>query len=90
MKSMNNVVLEKRRNAMMLSKKISQNNNIFKASLEVKIKRGKLGSACGAISILISIILYIMNVSKLASGLFVAGVLTLGVNLVMLNYFNKK
>ncbi|WP_315079229.1 hypothetical protein [uncultured Clostridium sp.] len=90
MKSMNNVALEKRRNAMMFSERISQNNNIFKAPLEVKIKRGKLGSTCGAIFILISGILYIMNVSNLASGLFVAGVLTLGVNLIMLNYFNKK
>ncbi|MGL6186366.1 MAG: hypothetical protein ACRC1T_13450 [Clostridium chrysemydis] len=89
MKSLNNVVLEKRKEAMAFSKVVSQNKSIFKAPLEVKKRRGKLGSACGSITLLIAIMLYIINLPSLAIGLSVAGVLTLAINLVMLNHFDK-
>lgn len=90
MKSINNVILEKRKDVMKLSKKISEKNNIFKDSVEVKIKKSKMGIASSAIVILVAIILYIANIYKLASGLLVAGVVSLFVNLAILNYFNKK
>ena len=89
MKSINNVILQKRKDVMMLSKKISEKNNIFKDSLEVKIKKSKMGITSSTIIILISAILYIANIPNLASGLFVAGVISLIVNLAILNYFEK-
>lgn len=90
MKSINNVILQKRKDAMMLSKKISEKNNIFKDSLEVKIKKSKMGVTSSTIIILIAAILYVANIPNLASGLLIAGVLSLFVNLAMLNYFKKK
>lgn len=89
MKSINNVLLQKRKDAIMFSKKISEKNNIFKDSLEVKIKKSKLGITSSIIIVLIAAILYIANISNLASGLFVAGVLSLFVNLAIFNYFKK-
>lgn len=80
---------EKEKANLYLENLVSQNKGIFKATLEVKKRRGKIGSACASITLLIAVILYIINVPILAIGLSVAGLLTLVINLVMLNYFNR-
>ncbi|EJP6471775.1 hypothetical protein NHI66_001033 [Clostridium botulinum] len=89
MKSVNNILLDKRKEAMMFSKIASQNKNVFKAPLEVKKRRSKLGSVCGSIVTFVAVLLYIINVPNLSIGLFVVGLLTLGINLVLLNFVYK-
>lgn len=89
MKSVNNILLEKRKEAMIFSKIVSQNKNVFKAPLEVKKRRCKLGSVCGSIVTLVAALLYIFNMPNLSIGLFVTGLLTLGINLVLLNFVYK-
>lgn len=84
MKSINDIMLEKRKEAIMLSKKAMQNDKIFQVSMKVKIKRSKLGISCGLIILFISILLYLVTSSDLLIGIFILGFLTLIVNLIML------
>lgn len=90
MKSGNNKALESRKKAMESSKKIIQDYKVFTAPLEVRKKRSILGSSCGILVILASIVFYVVKLYNVATGLVIGGILTLGFNLITLKSLNKK
>ncbi|GAA0104100.1 hypothetical protein UT300013_07220 [Paraclostridium sordellii] len=90
MKSGNNKALENRKKAMESSKKIIQGYKVFTAPLEVRKKRSILGSSCGILVILASIVFYVVKLYNVATGLVIGGILTLGFNLITLKSLNKK
>ncbi|AUN14252.1 hypothetical protein [Paraclostridium sordellii] len=90
MKSGNNKALENRKKAMESSKKIIQDYKVFTAPLEVRKKRSILGSSCGILVILASIVFYVVKLYNVATGLVIGGILTLGFNLITLKSLNKK
>lgn len=90
MKPGNNKALENRKKAMESSKKIIQDYKVFTAPLEVRKKRSILGSSCGILVILASIVFYVVKSYNVATGLVIGGILTLGFNLITLKSLNKK
>lgn len=90
MKSGNNKALENRKKAMESSKKIIQDYKVFTVPLEVRKKRSILGSSCGILVILASIVFYVVKLYNVATGLVIGGILTLGFNLITLKSLNKK
>ncbi|MGL4338220.1 MAG: hypothetical protein ACRCST_15155 [Turicibacter sp.] len=90
MKTLNDIALDKRRQAMESSKKISKNYKIIDVPFEVKMKRAKLGTACGSFFIFISALCYLFKLSTIATGILCAGCLTLGLNRAFLKNLTKK
>ncbi|WP_196343663.1 hypothetical protein [Paraclostridium sordellii] len=49
-----------------------------------------MGSSCGILVILASIVFYVVKSYNVATGLVIGGILTLGFNLITLKSLNKK
>lgn len=95
MKSINDKVLQSRRNALDFSKEISKNASrqsfdILNAPIEVKIKRSTTGSYIGIGLMLIGGVSYLVKFYSIAGKIITLGAITLGSNLLVLSYLNKK
>ncbi|WP_250673348.1 hypothetical protein LZ906_015615 [Paraclostridium ghonii] len=95
MRLINDKVLESRRKAIDLSKKISKNaskrsRDVLNEPIEVKIKKSNAGSYIGIGLIAIGITLHLVKFYSLGESIFILGVLTLGSNLLTLSLLSKK
>lgn len=95
MKSINDKVLKSRRKALDFSKEISKNASrqsfdILNAPIEVKRKRSITGSYIGIVLMLVGGVSYLVKFYSIAGKIITLGTITLGSNLSILNYLNKK
>ena len=91
MKSINDKVLQSRRNALDFSKNASrQSFDILNAPIEVKRKRSITGSYIGIVLMLAGGVSYLVKLYSIAGKIITLGTITLGSNLSILSYLNKK
>ena len=95
MKSLTDRVLHSRKKAFEFSQRAvksatSQSRDILSAPKRVKKKRAIAGCYSGISIIGVGVILYLNRLYGFSNGMIILGILTLGVNLLILVYLNKQ